>query len=158
MSKKPLFRCEEFKLLGVIGEDRVQVVSTTKDILKFPAIAILEIDAALLNVTDHIFTDKVLKQGLIQKRIQYASRCSIKRCQLIEVPFSATAHIPGVDRDLEIETQNRLVLVETDYQLLDPYTLEVKVILEINVKASTYVQRKLKVCTTNVISHSLISG
>lgn len=157
-AKKPLFGCEEFKVLRVVGEDTAQIVSATKDILLFPAQAILSVTIDLLHVTDHVFTNKIVKQGIIQKQIQYCSRCSIKRCQLVEVPFTATAHIQGVKQGQELDIQNRILLAETDYQLFEPYTVEVKAVIEIQVKASEYAQRRLRVCHTNVISHSLISG
>lgn len=157
-SKKPLFSCEECKVLCVVGEDTAQIVSTTRDILMFPAHTILKIDVDLLHVTDHIFTDKIVKQGILQKQIQYCSSCSIKRCQLVEVPFVVTAHIPGVEHREDLDIQNKILLIETDEQLLDPYTIEIKAVIDIQVKASRYVQKRIKVCHTNVINHSLISG
>ncbi len=150
---QPLFSCEKFKLLKVIGEKTVQVVSDTVDQLDFPAAEIIEVDFELIKTTDHAFTDKVVKQGIIRKRIIYCDTDGIMRCQFVEIPFTAVAEIPGVDPELELEFQNKLILAETDYDLIDPQTLSEKVVFEIKIKVSTYVQRLLRVCNTNVISH-----
>lgn len=154
----PPFVCEKFKLLKVIGEEVVQVVSDTVDELDCPAREILEFNFELLNTTDHAFTDKVVKQGVIRKRVLYCDVEGTTRCQFIDIPFTAVAEIPGVDPELELEFQNKLVLAETDYTLLDPQTLSEKVVFEIMIKVSYYVQRKLQVCNTNVICHRQISN
>ena len=99
-NKMSLFSCEKFKLLKVIGEEVVQVVSDTVDQLDFPACEILDVSFELLNTTDHAFTNKVVKQGTIQKRIQYCDTWGTVRCQVIEIPFTAVAEIPGVDLEL----------------------------------------------------------
>lgn len=155
--KIPAFSCEQFKLLKVIGEKIVQVVSDTVDTLDYPAERILEIDFDLCQTTDHAFTDKVIKQGIIRKRVIYCGCDGIVRCQNIEIPFTAVAEIPGVDPSLELEFQNFLVLKETDYTLLDANTLSEKIVFEIKIKVSTWVQRKLKVCNSNIIKQIQIS-
>ncbi|MCK4257608.1 MAG: DUF3794 domain-containing protein [Halanaerobiales bacterium] len=153
---QPLFSCEKFKLLKVIGEETVQVVSDTVDALERPAREIIEIDFELVDTTDHAFTDKVVKQGIICKRIIYCDTDGDVRCQFVRIPFTAVAEIPGVDPKFELEFQNKLILAETDYDLIDPNTLAEKVVFEIKIKVSKYVQRQLKVCNTNVLSHNQI--
>lgn len=155
--RKPLFSCEKFKVLKVIGEKVVQVVSDTVDQLDFPAWEILDVEISLGKTTDHAFTDKVVKQGCICKKVVYCDTEGIVRCQIIEIPFTAVAEIPGVDPELDLEIQNKLILAEVDFELIDPTTLSEKVVIDIEIKVSTFVQRKLRVCNTNILSHQQIS-
>lgn len=145
--------CDEFKLLKVIGEKTVQIVSDTVDQLDYPAEEILKIDFELANTTDHAFTDKVVKQGFIRKKVIYCDTNGVVRCQTFEIPFTAVAEIPGVDPDKELEFQNKLVLEETDFDLICPNTLSEKVVFEIKITVSTWVHRRLKVCHSNILSH-----
>ena len=156
--KKTLFSCEKFKVLKVIGEEVVQVVSDSIDELDFPAQEVLNVDFELINTEDHIFTDKIVKQGTIRKRIEYCDIDGIIRCEFVDIPFTATAEIDDVDPDLELEIQNELILAETDFNLINPTTLNEKVVFEIKIKVSTWVQKKLKVCNTNIVSHNIISN
>lgn len=154
--RKPLFSCEEFKLLKVIGEEIVQVVDETIDELDFPVAEVLDVEFELNNVTDHAFKDKVVKQGTICKRVVYCDTSGVVRCNFFEIPFEAVAEIPGVDPKLELEFQNKLVNAETDFEKINDQTILQKVVFDIKIKVSHFVQRKLKVCNTNVISHKQI--
>lgn len=148
--------CDEFKLLKVIGEKTVQIVSDSVDQLDYPAEEILKIDFELANTTDHAFTDKVVKQGFIHKKVIYCDKEGVVRCQTFAIPFTAVAEIPGVDPDKELEFQNKLILAETDFELICPTTLKEKVVFEIKIIVSTWVLRRLKVCHGNVLSHTQV--
>lgn len=145
--------CEEFKLLKVIGEKVVQVVSDSVDHLDCPAAEIIKIDFELAKTTDHAFTDKVVKQGVIHKKVVYCDTSGVVRCQTFEIPFTAVAEIPGVDPYCELEFQSKLILKEIDYELLCHDTLSEKVVFEVKITASTWVHRRLKPCYGNILNH-----
>lgn len=147
----PLFSCEQFKVLKVIGRKTAQVVSDTVDQLDHPAREILSINFVLAETQDSAFMNKVVKQGIIRKHVVYCDVDGIVRCQTIDIPFTAVFDIPGVDPHLELEFQNRLVHQETDFRLIDCRTLAEKVVFDVEVVVSTWVERKLRVCNTSVL-------
>lgn len=155
--KRPLFSCEKFTGLKIIGSKIVQVVSNTVDQLDFPAKEILSIDISLGLTSDHAFTNKVVKQGSFLKKISYCDECGNVRCQIFETPFTAVAEIPGVDPKMDLEIQNKLILAETDHHLFDPKTLREIVVLDIEIKVSALVQRKFRVCNSHILSLQQIS-
>ncbi len=150
---EPLFRREKFKLLKVIGEEVIQVVSDSTDRLDFPAKDIIKVTFELGCTTDHAFKNKIVKQGIIHKKVLYCDTSGIVRCQIFDIPFTAPAEIPGVDPCLELEFQEKLILAETDYLMLDCQTVNAKVVFEIKIKVSTWVQEYLQVCNSNIVSH-----
>lgn len=149
---KPLFRCEKFKLLKVIGEQVVQVVSDTFDCLECPAKEILDITIDVVDMVDHPFVDKVVKQGIIRKKVLYCDTAGVARCQIFNIRFTATADIPGVDPNLELDIQNKVLSSAVDFKLIDKHTLMEKIVLDIRIKASTWVQEKIRVCNSNVVN------
>ncbi|SJZ38578.1 DUF3794 domain-containing protein [Selenihalanaerobacter shriftii] len=159
----PLFSCENFKVLKVIGEEVVQVVTSSVDQVDLPAGVqgiqeIIAIDFELINVTDRIFTDKIVKQGTIRKRVQFCDTNGVNRCEFFDIPFTTTAEITGVDPELELEIQNELVLAETDFNLIDPQTIEEQLVFEIKITVSTWTQQRLRICNTNIISYNIITN
>ena len=146
-----LFSCEEFKILKVIGEDVEQVVSEKKICLDTCAREIINITFDLVDIRESVFTNKIVEQGIIRLKIIFCSLAGDVRCQFAKIPFTVVSEIPGVDPDEELEIQNTVLLTETDYKLIDPEKLIVKTVFEILIKASKFVQRKLKVCNTNVL-------
>ena len=147
-----LVRCEKFKLLKVIGEKVVQVVSDTIDCLDCPAKEIIDITFKVVEMVDHPFVDKVVKQGIIRKKVLYCDTAGVVRCQIFNIPFTATADIPGVNPDLELDIQNKILASDLDFRLIDQHTLMEKIVLDIRIKVSNWVQEKIRVCNSNVIS------
>ncbi len=160
MLNKPLFGCEKFKLLKVIGEKTVQVVNSIEEDLellghKDKVIDIIDIKIKLGEVSDFVFKDKVVKQGNLVLQILFCEDDNDVECVFVKVPFEAVAEIPGVDPKLELDIQNKLVSAEADFEL-DKGAVIIKVAADILIKVSTFVQRKLKVCNTSVISHKQV--
>lgn len=153
-----LFSCEEFKILKVIGEEVVQVVSEQLDCLDTCVKDIIDITFDLVDINESVFTNKIVQQGIIRKKIIFCTLTGDVRCQFVDTPFTAIAEIPGIEPKEDLEIQNKVLLTESDYRLIDSQTLSVKVVFEILFKASKFVQRKLQVCNTNVLSVLQVSN
>lgn len=144
--------------MKVIGEKTVQVVSPSEDELDYYAKEILDIDFKLKDVTDHVFKDKVVKQGKIKKKVLYIDKDGLTHCEHFVTPFTAVAEIEGVDPKLELDIQNKLVSSEIDFDLIDYDTVDIKIVFEIQIKVSRWVQRRLSVCNTNIINIRQVSN
>jgi hypothetical protein len=135
---------ERIKVLKVIGEEIAQVV--VEGSISINAIKIDRINAELREVTDHIFKNKVVKQGLIHKQIFYVDPTGIVRHTTEEIPFMVSVDINGVDpKNPFIEVQNHLLDIATDFTLIPattviPGTLTQKVVAHILIKASEWTQ------------------
>ncbi len=136
----------------MIGEETVQVVSSSEDVLDYKAKEILDVDFKLKDVTDHLFTDKVVKQGKIKKKIVYIDKEGLIQCEYFETPFTVTAEIKGVKPELELDIQNKIVLSEIDFHLTRSHIVDIQIVFDIRIKASKWVQRRLSVCNTNIIN------
>lgn len=137
-------KTERLKVLKVIGEAVAQVVVESEKDLK--AKKIEKIDAKLGPMTDHIFKDKIVKQGVILKQIIYVDPCDFVRHAKEEVPFMTSVTIPGLKPGDDVEIQNHLLNIDTDFQL-EPAAdsskerkLRQKVVAHILVKAAQWRQ------------------
>lgn len=134
---------ERIKVLKVIGEAIGQVV--VEGAIPINAIKIDRIHAELRDVTDHVFHNKVVKQGVIHKQVFYVDPENIVRHISENIPFMLTVDIPGVDRTPFTEVQNHLLDIDTDF-VLTPATchehgkLSQKVVAHILVKVSEWTQ------------------
>ncbi len=135
---------ERLKVLKVIGEKIGQVV--VENTVEIPAVKIAHIDASVKDVTDHIFTDKIVKQGFIHKQVYYVDPDGIVREMNENVPFILTVDIPGVERDNPwLEIEDKVLKIETDYTLHhgschEPAILKQKIVADFLVKVSEWVQ------------------
>ncbi|MCK9221123.1 MAG: DUF3794 domain-containing protein [Limnochordia bacterium] len=154
--QKPPFTIERFKVLRVIGEKVAQVVESGTVNLPNPAIKVDRIDINLINVTHAVFQNKVIKQGQIDKQIFYVDETDTVRHEEVIVPFEAIIEIPGVSPEMDLEIQNRLLCSDVVFELLTPTVLLEKVVLDILVKVSEYVQRDLLVAQSNIISTRVV--
>ncbi|HYH01630.1 MAG TPA: DUF3794 domain-containing protein [Bacillota bacterium] len=135
---------ERIKVLRVIGEKVGQVV--VEGSIPINAIKIDKINAELREVVDHIFKDKVVKQGIIHKQIFYVDPSGIVRHTTEDIPFMLTVDIKGVDpHNGFLDVQNHLLDIDTDFTLTPgtevcPGTLMQKVVAHILVKVSEWTQ------------------
>lgn len=135
---------ERIKALRVIGEKVGQVV--VEGSIPIDAIKIDRINAELREVVDHVFKNKVVKQGIIHKQIFYVDQEGIVRHTTEDIPFMLTVDIPGVDpHNPFLEVQNHLLDIDTDFTLTPatedtPGTLMQKVAAHILVKVSEWTQ------------------
>lgn len=145
-SSKPQLRLttERIKALKVIGEEVGQVV--LENSLPINAIKIDRINAELKETTDHVFCNKIVKQGIIHKQIFYVDPDNNVRHTSEDVPFVVAVDIAGVHPDNPcLELQNYLLDINVDYILAPAKndivgTLDQKIIAHILVKASEWVQ------------------
>lgn len=134
---------EKIKVLKVIGEKVGQVVVESNT--KINAVKIDRIHADIRDVTDHVFKNKVVKQGTIHKQIFYVDPEGVVRELQERIPFMMTVDIPGIKRTPFTDVQNHLLDIDTDY-VLEPATgaeygnLMQKIVAHILVKVSEWVQ------------------
>ncbi|HEX3044987.1 MAG TPA: SPOCS domain-containing protein [Bacillota bacterium] len=135
---------ERIKVLKVIGEAIAQVV--VEGSIRINAIKIDRINAELRNVVDHVFHNKVVKQGVIHKQIFFVDPEGIVRHTTEEIPFMVAVDIPGVEPNNSfLEIQNHLLDIATDFILTPAVgttlgTLQQKVVAHILIKASEWTQ------------------
>ncbi len=134
---------ERIKVLKVIGETIGQVV--VEGAIEINAVKIDRINAEIRDVIDHVFKDKVVKQGTIHKQIFYVDPEGVVRHISEDIPFMLTVDIPGVERTPFTDVQNHLIDIDTDFVLTPATchhrgTLMQKVVAHILVKVSEWTQ------------------
>lgn len=124
---KPLFECERNtwckpeKTTVLIGEAEVQTVKRTAFPVPkcgFPAKQIIAVHVEVVDTTDTIFKNKVVKEGVFQVDIIYASCDGLVHHVCHEIPFMTSAHIkcvrPGMHVQNEvIDTEQKIEIVTT---------------------------------------------
>ncbi len=134
---------EKVKVLKVVGERIGQVVVESNT--KINAVKIDRIIAEIRDVTDHVFKNKVVKQGTIHKQVFFVDPDGIVREIEENIPFMLTVDIPGVERTPFTDVQNHLIDIDTDF-VLEPAcgahhgNLMQKVVAHILVKVSEWTQ------------------
>ncbi|HOJ77978.1 MAG TPA: DUF3794 domain-containing protein [Bacillota bacterium] len=135
---------ERLKVLKVIGEKVGQIV--VENSVPINAIKIDKINAEIRETVDHIFKNKIVKQGIIHKQVFYVDPDNVVRHLAEDIPFMLTVDIPGVDPDNGfLEVQNHLLDIDTDYILTpaahsEPGVLTQKVVAHVLVKVSEWTQ------------------
>ncbi|MGI5854779.1 MAG: DUF3794 domain-containing protein [Bacillota bacterium] len=109
-------KTERLKTLKVIGEGIAQIVAENE--VYIDAIKIDKIDASLGHTEDHVFNNKVVKQGTIHKQIFFVDSNNFVRHMAEDIPFMVTVDIPGIKPSDFIEVQNHLIDFQTDFQLI----------------------------------------
>lgn len=136
-------KTERLKVLKVVGEKVAQVV--LENDVCIDAIKIDKIDAMLGPFEDHVFKNKVVKQGVIHKQVFYVDHDNVVRHMAEDVPYMLTVDIPNVRPGDDVEVQNHLQDIDVDYQLIpgEPgkkSTLRQKIVAHILVKVSEWTQ------------------
>lgn len=124
---KPLFRCvpntqcEPIKVMKLIGEAEVQTVNRTAHpvpVCGSPAKKIIAAQVEIVGPTDTVFENKVVKEGVFQVDIIFASCDGLVRHTCLEIPFMTSAHIEGVRPGMHVQnevihTDQRTTIVTT---------------------------------------------
>lgn len=136
-------KVERVKVLKVVGEAIAQVV--VEGNISINAVKIDRIIAEIRDITDHVFRNKVVKQGMIHKQIFFVDRQGIVRETEENIPFMVSVDIPGVERTPFTDVQNHLLDIDTDFVLTpgscdEPGNLMQKVVAHILVKVSEWTQ------------------
>ena len=142
-SKQIRTTTERVKVLKVIGEAVGQVV--VENTASINAVKIDRIIAEIRDVVDHVFKNKVVKQGTIHKQVFFVDPEGIVREVGEDVPFMLVVDIPGVERTPFTDVQNHLLDIDTDFILTpatrcSPGTIMQKVVAHILVKVSEWTQ------------------
>lgn len=152
----PPAKCELFKLLRVIGEEDVQTIIPVEVTVPNCPDNLVKIEVKTANETFHVFTNKVVKQGVLvitalitTDRDKDGCRCACETFKTT-VPFMAVVEIPGVCPNKEVDIQFKDVLLEHDLEIVDG-VLTGKVHLIERIKVSEFVQRFLQTCADHVV-------
>ena len=134
---------ERIKVLKVVAEAIGQLV--IDNVTCINAIKIDRISAHLVDSSDHLFENKVVKQGTIRKEIFYVDPTNRLRYKAEDVPFMLTVELPGFKPSAFTEVQNHLLAIDVDYSLTPanqciPGCLRQKIVADILVKASEWTQ------------------
>src|SRR5690554_1436020 len=106
---------EKINALKLIGNGLGQLVLKNKTCIN--ALKIDRINAKLLKSTDHLFIEKVIKNGIIRKEIFYIDPLGRLRYMTEDVPFMLTVEIPGLKPGSLTKVQNHLLDISVDYSL-----------------------------------------
>lgn len=136
-------KTERIKALRVVGEQIGQLVLENSTCLN--AVKIDRVSAQLLNSIDHLFPNKVVKQGTIRVEIFYVNPDGILRFLADDVPFMLPVDIPGFVPNPFSEVQNHLLDIDVNYRLSPakhclPGCLKQTIVAHILVKASEWTQ------------------
>lgn len=131
------------KTLKVVGEAVGQLVLENSTCIN--AIKIDRIKAFLLESTDSLFKNKIVKQGTIRKEVFYVNPQNQVKFLTEDIPFLLTVDIPGFCPNAFTEVQNHLLDIDVDFHLTPakdclPGCLRQIIVAHILVIASEWVQ------------------
>jgi len=139
------------KALRVIGEEIMQITEPVTIDLDVTPVSIVDIQLSVINVTDHIFRDKVVKQGDIHVNVIYKGADGIVHHNSDNVPFEEEVEIGGLVPGIKfngqvrvpvqdpvettIDVENFVLELDSDF-IVNNSTITVKVLARILVKVS----------------------
>lgn len=126
----------------VIGEGTQQTLVENLFTLEFPAIKVSEIHGEIRDITTDVITDKVIVQGIVHKQIFFVDLDNVSRHQAEDVNFSLFIDIPGASPGQDVEVHPRIE--EIIFELVSPTQLRQKVIIEVFVKITEFVQENVQ--------------
>ncbi len=150
----PETRCEPVKVMKLIGEAEVQTVERAAHAVPVCGSLVKKIITAQVEIVgpvDTVFEDKVVKEGVFQVDIVYASCDGLVRHTSLEIPFMVSAHIKGVRAGMHVQSEathidQNTTIVRTSrcgatYQVLD-----VIVTATFLIRATAFAVRALAEC------------
>lgn len=114
-----------------MAEVTTQVLVESIVTLNQPAVKIDEIRAVVQSVRCIVIPNKVIFQGVIHKQIFFVRQDSLVAHQAEDVRFSGFVDVPGVTPDMTCSVS--AVIEFIDFTLLDPTTLEQKIVLLVTI-------------------------
>jgi len=134
---------ERIKVLKVIGEAIGQLALENSTCIN--AVKIDRINAKLHEATDHLFENKVVKQGVIRKEIFFVDPEGVVRFKAEDIPFMLAVDIPGFRPNAFSHVQNHLLDIDVDFNLTPPRNcipgcLQQKIVTHILVIAAEWKQ------------------
>ncbi|HHZ20555.1 MAG TPA: DUF3794 domain-containing protein [Firmicutes bacterium] len=134
---------KRIKVLKVVGEAVGQFVLANSTCIN--AIKIDRIKAHLLEAKDHLFKDKIIKQGTVRKEVFYVDPKNRVRYLEEDIPFTLLVEMPGFKPTPFTEVQNHLLDIDISYSLTParqciPGCLRQKIVGQILVKAAEWTQ------------------
>lgn len=140
------------KTLRVIGEEVMQITEGSTVTLTNPADSIINVELSVINVTEHIFRDKVVKQGDIHANIIYKGTDGTVYHDSANLPFEEEVEIGGLVSGIKfngrvrvpvqdpeattLDVENFVLELDSDVTLTAPTTVTLKVLARILVKVS----------------------
>jgi len=106
---------KKINALKVIGEGIGRVV--LKNATCINAIKIDRIKGRLLESTDHLFRNKLIKRGTIRKEVFYVDPKNRLRYMEEDIPFTLILKMPGLEPFTHIKAHNELIDIDVDYVL-----------------------------------------
>jgi hypothetical protein len=94
--------------MKLIGESEVQTVNRTAHpvpVCGSPAKKIIAVQVEIVGPTDTVFENKVVKEGVFQVDIVFASCDGLVRHTCLEIPFMTSAHIEGVRPGMHVQNE-----------------------------------------------------
>ncbi|KXS44507.1 MULTISPECIES: DUF3794 domain-containing protein [unclassified Candidatus Frackibacter] len=107
------------KTLRVIGEEIMQITEGTTLTLTHTPVSIVDVQLSLFDVTDHIFRDKVVKQGFIHVNVIYKGADGIVYHESTNVPFEEEVEIGGLVPGIKFNGQVRVPVQNAEETTLD---------------------------------------
>jgi hypothetical protein len=112
----PRLKTERIKVLKIVGEAVGQLVVSASTCVN--AIKIDRINARLIKTTDHLFQNKIVKQGVIRTEIFYVNPENVSHYITTDTPYMLAVDIPGLVPDGYTEIQNHLLDLDVKYRLV----------------------------------------
>ncbi|HEX2955137.1 MAG TPA: DUF3794 domain-containing protein, partial [Bacillota bacterium] len=143
-------------LSRVIGEGTQQTLVENLFTLAFPAIKVAEINGEIRNITTDVIADKVIVQGVVHKQIFFVDLDNVSRHQAEDVNFSLFIDIPGASPGHDVEVHPRIE--DIIFELVSPTQLRQKVVIEVFVKVTEFVQENVLLGTGPLFKVEQIVG
>lgn len=147
--------CELYQVTKVVGEKEVQVVERiicptpeSGDKIK----KILKVTTEVTGTMDTIFTNKVIKEGVLEVGIIFADANNFVRFVSTQCSFMVEAEIPGALPGMQVQNQlvsieqNAVVVTRTPKPNLCCEVFEIKIAARFLIKVTVNVQRNFKEC------------
>ena len=122
------------KVERVIGETTVRRTVEAEVTLPFKVLKIFEVIARVDDIKTDVSTDMVEISGFIEKQLFVVDRGDVVRSIEEEIPFRVVVNLHGVSRGMNVQTDIKVLSVETD--LIDFQRVRQTIILEIFVKVT----------------------
>lgn len=151
------FKYENHRILKEVGKEQVHITLNKTEELEYNAQDIIDIKYGIKKEKDSIFHGKLIKKGIIENKVIYADKNNFVRYQIINFPFTTVADIKNLIPEAGIKTKTKLVGKKIDYKLVKSCLLKIKIVIILEITASNWVEKRLRVCNSNIVSFKQVS-